>query len=181
MTTTEVETVQSRLRQFSALLQKNGEQERVEPSIPVGQNRTETTLSRLDLEIKKYLQEEIVITVIHPRFQNVPDILSRMTPVTEDFLDNQYLDQLAIALDTVQDDALAALGRATIPMIASGFSQRGAGALFLLAYNLKDPIDGTPVFDMPEEIVNEHDKHYTELPEDVAATRCRNMIIRAVI
>jgi len=45
----------------------------------------------------------------------------------------------AILLVRYDDAAIVTLGRATLPMLSSGFSRRGATAIFILAYHLKKP------------------------------------------
>jgi len=55
-------------------------------------------------------------------------------------------------------------------MIVSGFSQRAAGAIFVLAYALKDNADGNYVFDMPHDAVSLEDISYDSLSERFPTT-----------
>ncbi|ESW31914.1 hypothetical protein PHAVU_002G278800 [Phaseolus vulgaris] len=112
------------------------------------------------------------MTEINPKYAHVSDTMDMNGTMSssDDFLDNSHLGKTAILLDRCDDKFIARLGRKTIPMMVSGFSQRAAGAIFVLAYALKDSADGDYVFDMPAEALLLEDILYEELPNKMPAT-----------
>lgn len=99
---------------------------------------------------------------ISERFADAPDICMltpdfRIRTVKYDFRDDEWKDESGIILERLTDIEVADLGRKVIPMmISSGFSRRGAAAVFVLAYHLKAPgsgptrrryVFGDPVFE----------------------------------
>ncbi|BCS90309.1 coat protein [Vitis varicosavirus] len=92
--------------------------------------------------LKKNKYEEFIgrleAPVIDPRTVDMPELTDSADIVTMDFPDHKLLGSSALILDRMEDEHVADLGRKVIPMISSGFSVRGAGGLFLLAYHLYD-------------------------------------------
>uniref|UniRef100_A0A7N0UED5 Uncharacterized protein n=1 Tax=Kalanchoe fedtschenkoi TaxID=63787 RepID=A0A7N0UED5_KALFE len=123
---------------------------------------TESRTDDVQRMIDEYLSQDFS-TEIDDIFLNV---LGRHAE-TFDFQDNQLLNEKAIVMNHQEDRRISALGRSVIPMIASGFSQQGAAAIFVLAYNLKDPSNGQYIFDLPPEAINTGDVSYIELPAQV--------------
>lgn len=50
-------------------------------------------------------------------------------------MDDELLGEPGITMIRADPSDVVLLGRSTIPMISSGFTRRGAAALFTLAYN----------------------------------------------
>ena len=114
--------------------------------MPLGVQQTiPTTADPINARIAKYRSIKRIVT-IDPEFQNVPYIAGYMRHEHFDFPDDLLLNEPAYKLYRVEVASLADLGRATIPMLSSGFTEQGIGALFLLAYNLRLPTQGVPKY-----------------------------------
>lgn len=147
--------MQGRFLEYSAhhqatmLPQQIPEQPQYMPAMPLGVQQTIPTIADpIDARIAKYKSIKRVAT-IDPEFENLPNIAGYMRPERFDFPDDLLLNEPAYKLYRVEVASLADLGRTIIPMLSSGFTEQGIGALFLLAYNLRLPTQGVPKYVFP--------------------------------
>ncbi|DAF42365.1 N [Melampyrum roseum virus 1] len=96
-------------------------------------------MSAVDAQIQAYLRTPVRITEIDPEFQGFGNITTDMRPVTLDFNDDKMLQMPGIIMNELESQDVIMIGRAVIPMIATGFTRSGAAHLFTLAYNLMAP------------------------------------------
>ncbi|KAG6468226.1 uncharacterized protein LOC122034778 [Zingiber officinale] len=133
--------------------------------------RAGRSIDPIEERINKYLQKPIVLPEIPEEFAKFDSITADLRPVKYDFPDNALAGQAGITLERYTVEEVAILGRTVIPMISSGFSKRGAAALFPLAYNLKAPrvnSTGEYVFPDVERIITSiADERYDEYPEEM--------------
>lgn len=100
----------------------------------------QVTDNSLAERLKKYLSMDIKkLPDIPPELAELPSVTEDFKAVKEDFKDSERLEDPALIITRMDDENVAKMGRAVIPMLASGFSSQGVGGIFILAYHLRDP------------------------------------------
>ncbi|DAZ85729.1 nucleocapsid [Zostera-associated varicosavirus 1] len=152
--------IYDRIRQFQALNVQGQHQvpEMMDRNIPMP-SADEIEIQK---KIKKYRQRVPDIPPMSPALAALNNIPSSFDSMTVDFVDDKYIDQPIISLYHMTDEETIALGKTTIPMLSNGFSQRGVGALLLLAYQLRDS-GNFETFVFPAITEGIQDRDYTKL------------------
>ncbi|DAZ90625.1 TPA_asm: nucleocapsid protein [Aconitum virus 1] len=106
---------------------------------PLGIERAPLGNDYIQEKINKFLSAVPEIKGIDDRFIGVPDVSESMKAVTTEFEDSKFLTEKSLVLEEMKDEEIVILGREVIPMLSFGFSQWGVGAIFRLAFQLRDP------------------------------------------
>lgn len=128
--------IMNRLRNLRTVENVVSQKEEPEPVAPKGMELRHTRDALQD-RIDEFLSSVPDLGPISPKYRDLPDVTEGLLPVSTDFPDGFGLEKPALLMQRVSSEEAAELGRNVIPMLASGFSQQGAGALFLLAFQLR--------------------------------------------
>nr|WIW80035.1 N protein [Beet oak leaf virus]WLJ21675.1 N protein [Beet oak leaf virus] len=161
--------ITERLKAYTASTGNSGQTSEPQPVVPIGMEIGRTRVDPVREKIEKYLSK-VPQLVVNDQYKDIPDIREDLVDVKTSFRDDELLGQAAIALKRLSDQDIARLGRTVIPMLRSGFSQRGTATLFLLAYQLRDPYDDSFVFPELTGLDHADDIQFDEMPETIMST-----------
>nr|DAZ90751.1 TPA_asm: nucleocapsid protein [Lupinus virus 1] len=163
--------INAMLQAFRALRERN-QQAPPEEQAPIGMNLggndpLQSRLEQAQQEVNRALTRKPKLRM-HPSVERAPDsIPNSILNYEKEFFDNKYLDRPSVLLYHTDNNSLADIGRQAIPMIVTGFSMQGAGAILFLAYNLRTQL-GMPVFhQIGAAAMSDYDMYFTELSDQL--------------
>ncbi|KAM5563143.1 hypothetical protein ABKV19_018029 [Rosa sericea] len=97
---------------------------------------------------KKFASMEFSIPPLPAEFGEIPALQTE--PSKDDFADDEWKDQMSIVLKRIPDSDVVIMGKELFRNLSHGVSQRHVGSIFMLAFQLRKPGNGTSQYLFPE-------------------------------